>query len=133
MSLRSRLKDYQIVDGIPYLLHATGRFAVSACGLVLGKTLRTLKPKTQGKYLIVSYQADCKKIRHMYVHRLVAEAWIDNAYGRPYVNHKDGNRNNNTTGNLEWVTAKENTAHAIATGLVTNIPTKGQLGFQCAA
>lgn len=54
-----------------------------------------------------------KKIRHTRIHRLVAESFIPNPYGKPQVNHKDGNRQNNKVWNLEWVTEKENARHAV--------------------
>lgn len=51
------------------------------------------------------------------IHRLVALAFIGNPNNYPYVNHKDGNKGNNRSDNLEWVTASENSYHAFKTGL----------------
>lgn len=51
------------------------------------------------------------------IHRLVAEAFIDNHDNKPLVNHIDGNTINNHVSNLEWVTHSENMIHAYKTGL----------------
>ena len=51
------------------------------------------------------------------LHRLVASVWCDKPQGANQVNHKDGNKGNNSADNLEWVTASENVQHALSTGL----------------
>lgn len=51
------------------------------------------------------------------LHRVVAAAFLDNQDQLPQVNHKDGNKDNNIVGNLEWISNKENANHAIKNGL----------------
>ena len=64
----------------------------------------------------------------LYVHRLLAEAFIPNPQNKPEVNHIDGNRQNNHISNLEWVTSGENSLHASQSGLrvYTNRLTKDE-------
>ena len=54
------------------------------------------------------------------VHRLVAGAWCENPCDKPFVNHVDGNKSNNSADNLEWVTPSENNNHAVACGMMVN-------------
>lgn len=50
---------------------------------------------------------DFKRKKYL-VHRLVAQAFIPNPFGFPYINHKDENPSNNCVSNLEWCTQKHN-------------------------
>lgn len=45
------------------------------------------------------------------VHRIVANAFLDNHDNLPQVNHKDGNRLNNRVDNLEWCSASYNSKY----------------------
>jgi hypothetical protein len=57
------------------------------------------------------------KRRPVYIHRLVAEAFLAAISGKTHVNHKDGNTTNNRATNLEWMTQQENNEHSRKTGL----------------
>ena len=61
------------------------------------------KDITNSGYYSVKLFKDGKG-HHKNVHRIVAEAFIDNEKGLPEVNHKDENKLNNSVSNLEWCT-----------------------------
>lgn len=93
------------------------RYAVTVDGKVY--TLndnKFMKLANDNGYIRVNLAKDGKKYRNA-VHRLVALAFIPNPENKRTVNHIDGNKQNNHVSNLEWATHKEQTAHAIATGL----------------
>lgn len=70
------------------------------------------------QYVINRYLAVRLSGKTHYVHRLVAQAFIQNPDNKPQVNHIDGDKKNNNVWNLEWVTDKENVIHAYSTGLI---------------
>ena len=77
---------------------------------------RMLKPGRVSGYLRVTLRCDGKS-KSLFVHRLVAQAFIPNPESKREVNHVNGIKTDNRVENLEWVTPAENSRHAVATGL----------------
>lgn len=60
-----------------------------------------------------------KKSHTVKVHRAIALAFIPNPNDYPIINHKDGNKLNNSIENLEWCTYQHNIQHSFDNGLQT--------------
>lgn len=95
-------------------LWCCNEYQVSDEGYILGKRGTKLKPyPNHNGYLIVNLMINNKRVG-MAVHTAVAKTFLgvpDN--DNMQVNHIDGDKTNNNITNLEWVTPKENTEHAI--------------------
>lgn len=61
-------------------------------------------------YMKVSLRKD-KKNKSVFVHRLVAMAFIPNPNNYPIINHKDEDKTNNLVDNLEWCTYQYNNTY----------------------
>lgn len=86
-------------------------YQISNTGLIK-RANKILSPfNNQGYLRILLHEGD--KHQKKLVHRLVAEAFIPNPDNKPQINHIDLDKKNNHVDNLEWVTNKENVAHAI--------------------
>ena len=77
-----------------------------------GRIIKVRQNKYRNGYVEVTLTNSNGKPNTHRVHRFVALAFIPNLNGKPEVNHIDGNTENNTVENLEWVTRSENLRHA---------------------
>ena len=85
--------------------------------LIQGRVLKFYLEKGN-RYFTVGLWKDGKCITNR-IHIIVGKHFIANPEGKPEINHKNGDKTDNRVENLEWVTAKENSQHAIKTGLNT--------------
>lgn len=93
-----------------------GRYSISDKGEVFSfltnKILKVNISKTG--YGSVELYDKNHNSKRLLVHRLVAEAFIDNPKQLPFVNHKDENKMNNAVNNLEWCSAQYNMNYGAA-------------------
>lgn len=85
-----------------------GAYSISTYGKVRSSSSGVLREYVIGGHKCVYLYKD-KVRKKKWIHRLVAEAFIDNTNGGNIVNHKDENGLNNHVNNLEWCTSKYNT------------------------
>jgi hypothetical protein len=101
-------------------------YEVSNMGNVRSKRfMKNLKPRENScGYERVQISSNKNK---KFTHRLVAICFLEKPKGKDFVNHIDGNKKNNRSENLEWVTASENDIHKYKTGLATPNITRAKL------
>lgn len=86
------------------------RYEVSTWGRVRNKRtryvikVRKLSPKYKKGYLRVVLYDDQNFKRSVYIHEIVAKAFVPNYFNYPIVDHVDKNRDNNYVWNLMWST-----------------------------
>ena len=75
------------------------------------RILTELKGRKQKWYYVICVNYKGKQ-KTLYVHRLVAELFLDNPNNFPCVNHIDNNKQNNNVNNLEWCSFQHNISSA---------------------
>lgn len=100
-------KDVQGYEGL-YMVSNDGRVKS------ITRYKKELKPSigSSGYYYVQLWHDGKCKCRN--IHRLVAQAFCENPENKPFVNHLDENKLNNSATNLEWVTHKENCNYGTA-------------------
>lgn len=104
--------ESKMIKGFP-------NYVINSDGTVMNVTTgRYLKEEvTTNGYARVTLSAFGVTKRYL-LHRLIAELFVfGQTTERNVVNHKDTNKLNNKSTNLEWVTAKENVDHAVVNKL----------------
>lgn len=99
-----------------------GRYLVTDTGKVISKNYqrtgkaKELKPyhDSHGYYRVQLRKGEKGRGKDYPIHRLVAEAFCNKEKGKNFVDHIDGNFQNNNANNLRWVTQKENCNNPMA-------------------
>lgn len=103
---------YQVSNNgkIKSISHQTKNNPNGGVRMTMGRTLSLYK--MPNGYLQVQLSKNEKR-RKLYVHRLVAIAFLHNERNFSDVNHIDGNKNNNCVENLEWCSHRSNQIHMV--------------------
>lgn len=81
----------------------------------ISEKIKAQRIDPQGYSMVDLYKDNKSKARR--IHRLVAENFIENPFNKETVNHKNGDKRDNTVNNLEWATQKEQNEHIYRIGL----------------
>lgn len=102
-----------IIDFPDYLINEFG----NVISIKNGKRKELKSQMGNAGYLYIGLSKN-NKAHNRFIHRLVAQTFIENASNKDQVNHIDGNKLNNHISNLEWISAKDNIKHAFINGLI---------------
>lgn len=108
-----------------YLIPGYSRYKITRSGKVISFTGHELTTRTGNNgYVQVSATRDDGRHGSVEIHRLIALAFVENKTNLDYseieVNHRNGDKSDNSPENLEWCTHSENEKHAYSEGLNSN-------------
>lgn len=114
-----KVSDFGIIIRVPYLDLSYKRPRIFRFRKM------TLSTMPSG-YLVVKLSDNMNRKPHL-VHRIVAEAFIQNPNNLPQINHIDENKRNNHVDNLEWCDCKYNLNYGTARQRTIKKNTNGKL------
>ena len=102
------------------LLQFDNKYSVNDTGDVFslkGKKKKLIGKITKQGYrqLLINHNGVRKYVLE---HKLILSAFVENIFNKRTINHKDGNKLNNSLNNLEWASDSENQLHAIKNKLI---------------
>lgn len=114
-------EEWRDVVGYEGLYAVSNKSRIVLMGRIVknGNGLRAIPPRlfelnqTRNGYLFVDLWVNNKRHRE-YVHRIIAQAWIDNPNGFTQIDHIDGDKLNNSIENLRWCTYEVNNNNPIS-------------------
>jgi hypothetical protein len=110
---KNKLFKIEIITDKKYYVSNLGRFK-NSCGTIMNN----YKVNENGYIRVYIYN------KTFALHRLVALTFLENPENKKTVNHKDGNKLNNSIDNLEFATVKEQQIHKFEIGLGNNFTRK---------
>ena len=115
--------EYEFINGFKIFklqdLKFRNRYGITRFGLVWSYAKKDFIYPTKRKDGYYAYRLkhdDYKSGKHILQHRLVALTFLPNPKNLPQVNHKNLNRADCRTCNLEWITPLDNIRHALKYG-----------------
>ena len=112
--------DLTQIDGFPnHSISTDGRIFVKSYSDLRGSVRKPkeLKQSLNADGYPTVLLTNGGKKRTVTVHRLLGETLLERVDGKDTINHKDGDKTNNTLENLEWADRSEQMIHAYSNGL----------------
>lgn len=96
-------EEWKVIDEFPnYSICNDGRVRNDKTGRIRKHTL------TSHGYMIISFKKEDGSTKQIFVHRLMAMAFIPNPENKPFIDHINRDKSDNRLENLRWVTTSEN-------------------------